>query len=286
MRNLVFATLIVGLFVSACGGEANNSKQSKEETVKRLVSLNGTITEVLFSLGVNSELVAIDVTSTYPTDTKKITNLGHVRGVTAESILSKKPTHVLVFEDELNPRLKQQLEKAKINVLVFKRDFSVESTKTVITQIGKWVNKETAAKTLIRQIDQDLKAVTQLTKSPRVLFVYARGAGTMMVAGDNTQMARMIHLAGGQNATTGFDDFKPLTAEAVVAANPAIILLFDSGKSSLNDAGGILAIPGIKMTIAGKNKAIISMDGQLLSGFGPRVGSAIAQLNSEFNQLK
>ena len=285
MRNLVFITVLVSLFTSSCGDEIKKT-QPKEETVKRLVSLNGTITEVLFALNVDSELIAVDVTSTYPAATQKITNLGHVRGVTAESILSKKPTHVLAFEDELNPKLKQQLEKAKINVIVFKRDFSVESTKTVITQIGKWVNKETAAKTLIRQIDQDLNAVTQLTTSPRVLFVYARGAGTMMVAGDNTQMAKMIHLAGGQNATTGFDDFKPLTAEAVVAANPDIILLFDSGKSSLNDAGGILAIPGINMTIAGKNKAIISMDGQLLSGFGPRVGSAIAQLNSEFNQLK
>lgn len=106
-----------------------------------------------------------------------------------------------------------------------------------------------------------------------------------MVAGDHTQLSEMITLAGGQNATGGFEDFKPLTAESVIAANPDVILMFDSGKASLSSEGGVLAVPGVKSTTAGKNNAVIAMDGQYLSGFGPRVGKALVELNTELSKL-
>jgi iron complex transport system substrate-binding protein len=288
MRILFAMIVLVGLVASSCGGGAAKDQPNTEKTAeaKRLVSLSGSITEVLFALDAEKELVAIDVTSTYPAEAEKLTNLGHVRGVTAESIIGTKPTHVLAFEDELNPQLKGQLEKAGIEVITFRHDYSVEGAKKTITDIAAWLGKKDEAKVLTAKIDNDLVSVKKPAKAPKVLFVYARGAGTMMVAGDNTQMATVIKLAGGQNATGGFDDFKPLTAEAVIAANPDVILMFDSGKSSLNDVGGVLAIPGVSSTTAGKNKAIIAMDGQLLSGFGPRTGQAIAQLNAELNKLK
>lgn len=286
MRYLGMITLLVGFAVMSCNGKAaDQSVAEKEVAAKRIVSLSGTITEVLFALEANDQLVAVDVTSTYPTNTEKLPNLGHVRGVTAESILAVKPTDVVCFEDELNPQLKQQLEAAKVNVVVLKRDFSVASTKKVIAEIAEWLGEKDKGAELVAKIDTDLKKATELSKKPKVLFVYARGAGTLMVAGDNTQMTEMIRLAGGQNAVSGFADFKPLTAEAVVAANPDVILMFDSGKSSLSDAGGVLGIPGVKSTTAGKNNAVITMDGQLLSGFGPRVGIAISTLNKELNSL-
>lgn len=286
MKQLFFITLLVGLFASSCGGGAKTARQEKEEPAKRLVSLNGTITEIIYALNSNKELVAVDVTSTYPEEVTKLTNLGHVRAVTAESILGSKPTHVLAFEDELNPALKSQLEKAGVKVVTFKREFTVESTKTVIKEVAEWLDKKETAASLIQTMEKDIAALTISEKRPKVLFVYARGTGTMMVAGANTQMESMIRLAGGVNAVSGFDDFKPLTAESVVAANPDVILMFDSGMSSLNDAGGVLAIPGVSSTTAGKNKAVITMDGQLLSGFGPRLGKAIVELNSALKQLK
>lgn len=285
MRYLAIVFLMVGVVVMSCNSKSADQQVSEKKEVKRIVSLNGTITEVLFALHADKELVAVDVTSTFPISAEKLPNLGHVRGVTAESILAMKPTDVLCFEDELNPQLKQQLEAAKINVVVFKREFSVESTKQVIREIATWLGEKEKGETLVAQIDEDLKNTTAFSSKPKVLFVYARGAGTLMVAGDQTQMTEMIGLAGGQNAVNGFADFKPLTAEAVVAANPDVILMFDSGKSSLSDAGGVMGIPGVQSTTAGKNKAVISMDGQLLSGFGPRVGEAISLLNKELNRL-
>jgi iron complex transport system substrate-binding protein len=285
MRKLIYLSLLVGLVASSCSGGAKPDQEEAKEA-KRIVSLSGTITEVLYALESDSELVAVDVTSTYPAAAEKKTNLGHVRAVTAESILSAKPTHVLAFDDELSPQLKEQLEKAKIEVVLFHREYTVASSKDVISKIAIWLEKEDAGKELIAGIDKDIKGLKKLAKKPKVLFVYARGAGTMMVAGDGTQMTEMIRLAGGQNATGGFPDFKPLTAESVVAANPDVILMFDSGKASLSDAGGVLGIPGVSATNAGKNQAVITMDGQLLSGFGQRVGEALKQLNKELSQVK
>lgn len=284
MRSLIYLSLLVGLVASSCSGGAKPDQEEQE--AKRIVSLSGTITEVLYALEADNELVAVDVTSTYPAAAEKQTNLGHVRAVTAESILGVRPTHVLAFDDELSPQIKEQLEKAKIEVVLFRREYTVESSKDVISKIAVWLEKEEAGKELIAGIDKDIAGLKKLAKQPKVLFVYARGAGTMMVAGDGTQMTEMIELACGRNATGGFPDFKPLTAEAVVAANPDVILMFDSGKASLSDAGGVLGIPGVSATNAGKNEAVITMDGQLLSGFGPRVGQALKELNGAFSKVK
>jgi iron complex transport system substrate-binding protein len=115
----------------------------------------------------------------------------------------------------------------------------------------------------------------------KVLFIYARGTGSMTVSGTGTALDNMIKLAGAQNAITGFAQFKPLSAESLVAANPDVILLFDSGLQSVGGAEGLLGVQGVSATNAGKNKKIVSMDGQFLSGFGLRLPAAIAELNKK-----
>jgi len=89
---------------------------------------------------------------------------------------------------------------------------------------------------------------------------------------------KMFLLTGNKNAVTGFTEFKPLTAESLLAANPDVLVLFSSGLESVDGPAGLLKIPGVANTNAGRNKKIISMDGQLLTGFGPRLGKAALEL--------
>jgi iron complex transport system substrate-binding protein len=126
-----------------------------------------------------------------------------------------------------------------------------------------------------------MAALASTRSDKKVLFIYARGAGTLMVSGTGTPIASMIQLAGAKNAVTDFADFKPLTAEAMVAANPDIILLFDSGLKSIGGIDGLLKVPGIAQTNAGRNRSIVSMDGELLSGFGLRLPQAIRELQEK-----
>lgn len=284
MRKLFISTAILALLASC------NNKDAKTETVatdktevaisnEKIVSLNGAITEILADLGEENNLVGVDVTSTYPTSVKeKAKDLGHVRSLSIEALLALKPTKVFATDKDLTPEQIAQLKNAGISVEIVKQDFSVEGTKELVKTIATSLHK-TDYEAINTKIDTDLKALKPLATKPKVLFIYARGAGNLMVAGKNTPMEKIIAIAGGENAISEFEDFKPLTPEAVVKGNPDYILMFDKGLESIGGVDGVLKLEGVATTNAGKNKKIIAMDGALLSGFGPRVGQAAVQLN-------
>ncbi len=96
----------------------------------------------------------------------------------------------------------------------------------------------------------------------------------------------MIDLAGGTNAAADIEGFKPVTAEALIKQNPEGILLFTSGLASVDGPEGMLKVPGVAATKAGKSKNFIVMDGELLAGFGPRVVQAIKELGEKIHKAQ
>ena len=105
----------------------------------------------------------------------------------------------------------------------------------------------------------------------------------MSVAGQGTAIDAVIRDSGFQNAMKGFKGYKTYNTEALVAANPDVILLFDFGMSSLGGAQTILNLPGVKLTNAGKNKKIIAMDASLLNNYSLRLPQAIGNLQKLVN---
>ncbi|MVM31738.1 ABC transporter substrate-binding protein [Spirosoma sp. HMF4905] len=245
----------------------------------RIVSLDGTVSEILCDLGLQSHLIGVDVTSTYPESLKSLPKVGHNRNISAEGVISLKPTLVLTTENAgTKPEVIDQIRAAGITVISFQQEYSIAGAKKLIQDVATTCQVGSKAKPLIKKLDADLALVKKAMNSPKVLFIYARGTGTMMVSGRGTQVAKMIELAGGVNATPDFENYKPLTAEALVTANPDVILLFDSGLQSLGGNEGLLKVQGVAQTNAGKNGWIIEMDGHLLSGFSPRLGKALQEL--------
>lgn len=267
MKNKIIATLAL-LFTALAAFSQSNEK---------IVSINGAVTEILCELGLEKKIVGVDVTSTYPEAMKSLPKVGHNRNLSSEGILSLSPTLVIGTEADIKPEVKDQLVAAGVKVKLFAREESVEGTKKLVQDVATAMNLAKEANRIIKQIDTDIKLAKKPAQPVKVLFVYARGVGAMSVGGKNTAVAKMIELAGGTNAV-GFDDYKPLTPEALVAANPDYILLFESGLKSLGGVEDFLKVQGVSMTNAGKNRKIIEMDGQLLSGFSPRVGKAVAEL--------
>lgn len=284
MKKWLFVAILAGVSIVSCQSAKEEGEKEVTSESKRIVSLNGSVTELIYALGAEDELVGVDVTSTFPDATKHKTNLGHVRKLAIESLLALTPTHVLMLEDEVSPDLKDKLDKAGIVLKTFTHPNDIQGSRQLVKEVADWIGKPEAAAEVIQKIDADLKKTAHLEKKPKVLFVYARGAGTLMVAGEGTPLEKMIHLAGGENAGIGFTDFKPLTSESVIAANPDVILMFTSGAQSLGP-DGIFKVPGVSATNAGKAHALIQMDGQLLSGFGPRIGEAVLELNQQLNKL-
>lgn len=249
---------------------------------ERIVSTAGAITETIYALGAQGELVAADVSSVYPAEATKLPSVGYARQLSAEGILSVNPTLVLVTEDAGPPEVLQQLETAKVKVVKLSNKHTPEAALERIQKIGEAVGRPAEAAKLVESVSADLDAAKALVASakgkPSVLFIYARGGGTMNVSGTGTSADAIIELAGGKNAVTGYENYKPLTAEGAVAAAPDFILVTSRGLEASGGVDGLLKQPGIALTPAGKEKKIIAMDDLLLLGFGPRVGQAAKEL--------
>lgn len=270
-------------FIVASGIYAKGNTIQTHKAAQKIISLNGTVSEILAGLGFENNIIGTDITSNYPESLKAKPKLGHNRNISAEGIIALQPDVVTALATDIKPELATQLKAAGIKTILFKQVFSVAGTKQLINDVAKAFGNQQKANQMLKKLDTDL-AVAAKNKSktkPKVLFIYARGSGTMMVAGAGTSVEQIIALAGGQNVISGFKDYKPLTAEALIAGNPDYILLFKTGLESLGGSSGLQKVQGISQTTAGKNKKFITMEGELLTGFGPRLGDAVLQLSQK-----
>ena len=275
----ILSLIFLALTLLGCSNATENEDSTPFNKVERIISLSGAITETVHELGRGDQLIAVDVTSTYPAELPNAEKLGHTSSLNAEGLISLDPTVIIFEKGTLDQTLIGQLQAANIRMVGVEKILSVEGAKQFIMDIAKALSVA-EVQFLIDQIDSDLAKVTNLQPIPKVLFIYGRGAGSLMVTGEKTSLDEVIRLAGAQNAVGGFEDFKPLSNEVLIAANPDFVLLFESAKESLNGINGILDLPGMRETTAGQKQQILFMDGQLLSGFGPRLGQAVAQLNT------
>jgi len=259
------------------------SIQANAAAPKRIITLSGALTETVDALGLGKSIVAVDVTSIYPAYVNDLPKVSKNRTVSAEGLISFKPDLVLAPEGSVSKEIAYQLQSAGINLVNIKQDFSVNGSIAFIKAVAAALQIPAKGEALAKQIQAKVnKALAELKKSnktPKVLFIYARGTGVMLVAGQHTNIDAIITLAGGKNAAQGFDNFKPYTTESLIEANPDVILMFDFGLSSLGGAEAVLKMPGVAQTNAGKNKRIVQMDGELLINFSVRLDQAIATLN-------
>lgn len=246
---------------------------------QRIVSLNGAISEMLCALGLEAQITGVDVTSNWPVLLQQKIKVGHNRTISAEGILALRPTLVLGIKEQLKPQVAEQLQAAHIQVRLLQQEFSVAGTRNLLLQVAAATGTTGKAKQVLADFDKQWQALQVTPVKKKVLFIYARGTGSLMVSGTGTALNSMMGLAGAQNAINGFTDFKPLSAESLVAANPDVLLLFESGLQSVGGEAGLLKVPGVAATAAGRNKKIIAMDGQLLGGFGLRLPQAVQELN-------
>lgn len=245
------------------------------------------IAVLLVPLGAGDQVVGVDASSVYPEAATEKPDVGYFRKVPAEGVLSLNPSLVLALEGTGPPTVFEQFRSAGVRTVKVSEVPSVDGAKQKIQTIGDLLGRSARADSLIQAMDDDLKAARALraeaSSTPRVLFIYARGSGTMNVAGTGTSAAAMIELAGGTNAITEFEGHKPMSAEAVVEAEPDVILMLERGLKSIGGKEGLLEQSGIPLTPAGKNKRIVEMDDLLVLGFGPRLGTAVERLTKKLH---
>ena len=262
-----------------------SSNLTAAELPNRIVSVGGAVTEIIYTLEEDQRLVGSDTTSYYPPAAAKLPKVGYQRNLSAEGILSLNPDLLLVTEDAGPPPVLAQIKNAGVQILTVKSAKSVAHVRQNIKSIGSVLGKTDQALSLIKDLDQILKTVllkvSKQTNRPSILFLTSHGTSTPMVAGDDTSASALIGLAGGHNVADGFSGYKPLTPEAAVKYAPDIILITSRSLKMNGGKEGILKIPGIRLTPAGRSENIVHMDGLLLLGFGPRTGAAALELHEK-----
>jgi len=256
----------------------------------RIVSAGGSVTECVAALGFASVLVGVDATSLHPEPVTRLPQVGVHRMLSSEGVLSLRPDLVLVSSDAGPPAALEQIRTSGVRLAVIPSEHSLagaqEKVRAVARALGAAERGDALASAIARDVESARAAIAAALDGrarPRVLFLYARGAGSPLVSGRGTAADAMLALAGAENAVTAYEGYKPLSSEAAVAAAPDAILMPERALQGLGGADGVLALPGLRDTPAGRARRVVGMDDGLLLGFGPRLAQAVRELASRLD---
>lgn len=262
---------------------ATSSALSANEPARRLVSVGGAITEIVYALGFGDSVVAVDTTSLYPPDALKKPKVGYLRQLASEPILALEPTMLVAGGDAGPPDVLAQMRDAGLPIVMAADDPSLQGTLAKIDLVSTALGVPEKGAALATQLQSELSAlkarIDTVTDRPRVVFLLSIGqGGAPLAAGTDTAAAAIIELAGGRNVVDSYEGYKPLSPEAMVAAAPDIILVTHRSLGLLGGQDALLAIPEIAATPAGAESRVVAMDGLLLLGFSLRLPQAIRGL--------
>lgn len=278
---LIF-TWVCAVFVLLSGGAAASAQDAHADS-SRIVSVGGSITEIIFALGEQDRLVARDTTSSYPAEALDLPDVGYMRRLSAEGILSVDPDLIIAEDGSGPPKTIELLNAAQIGFVIIPDEHSRAGIVGKIKAVAAALGVPEKGAQLAARIDGELKEAEAIlvpqARKKRVMFVLSARGNRFMVSGTNTAADSIIRMAGGINAMSEFEGFKPITDEAMSGAMPDVILLMQrEGPFQITDQE-LMLHPAVSITPAAKTGNFVRMDGLFLLGFGPRTAQAILELN-------
>lgn len=271
---IVAFTLLVG-----CGETSQESKG--------VISIGGDITEIIYALGKIDQVIGRDTTSFHPESVTRLPDVGYVRQLGAEGLLSLSPDLIIASSETGPPEVVEQIRQTGIPFVLTEGGFNLAGLLKRIETIGKTLDAETEAERLsqsiiakMQKIDKKLAAVS---RKPKVLFLMSASDGSPMAAGKGTAADAIINLAKGENIFENQSGYKAYSYEALADARPDIIMMMEHSLASLGGIETIQAHPALGMTPAARSGNILSIDGLFLLGFGPRLPEAIAYVADRFH---
>ena len=278
-RTLTRRVLLAQVAVLALAGA------SLAQEADRVLSIGGSVTEIVHALGQGHRLVARDTTSTFPPKVTELPDVGYARTLSPEGVLSVAPSLILAIEGAGPPEAIEVLAQSGVTFVSIPEAQSAEGILTKIAAVGAALGVPDRAEALATETRAALEAAAERraqlpeTARKRVLFILSLQGGRILASGRDTQAAAIIAMAGGINAVTEFDGYKQMTDEAVAEAAPDVILMMDrTGDHAILDEQ-LFALPSIRVTPAGAAESIVRMNGLYLLGFGPRTATAALDLN-------
>jgi iron complex transport system substrate-binding protein len=272
-RQFLWVTLA---FVVSSGAQAADTS--------RIVSIGGAVTEILYDLGADKNIVAVDTTSLYPRRAQaEKASVGYMRALSAEGVLGLRPSLIIAAEGSGPRETMSVLEAAKVPLVLVPDHHNADGIIEKIQIIAKAVNAETRGKCMIETVKKDLDSLAKLRpqiKTPqRVMFVLSLVNGRAMIAGGHTAADGVIKMTGAVNAVSDYDGYKPMSDEGIIAAKPDVILAMAHGGPNHVEATELFALPAFHASPAAKDNRFIAIDGLSLLFFGPRTARAARELS-------
>ena len=261
---------------------------------KRVVSIGGALTEILFTLEADNDLVGVDSTSIYPPRALGYPNVGYARQLSAEGVLSLRPSHILATEEAGPPAVLRQIAAAGLRITTLPAKHRYVGLRQRVLGVGRILERNETAQLVLEQLDstwdQVQRQIATQTKASavrpvRVMFILTHSPAQVLVAGASTSAQAMLAYAGAVNALQGFKGYKPLTPESMIAAQPDCLLVTEQGLQAAGGLEAILKLPGLAQTPAGRSQAVVAMDALRLLGFGPRMPEAVLALHRAFQTI-
>ena len=277
----------------ASGGEsesmfmlrAAHAEEMAKVDASRLVTVGGSLTEIVFALGEGERLVGRDTTSTYPGDVGGLPDVGYMRQLAPEGVLSVEPTAILAIEGSGPPETIAVLQDARVPFVLVPESYTSDGVIEKIRTVGAALGTEEAAEKLASGVAADLDAAEELAASreerKRVLFALTIEDGRIMAAGRDTAADGMIALAGADNVIDDFSGYRPVSDEAVIEAAPDAVLVMNRAGDHAIEREALLAHPAVAASPAGEAGAVIFLEGSYMLGFGPRTGAAALDLAAD-----
>ena len=153
--------------------------------------------------------------------------------------------------------------------------------KVIADALGKQPQGDALRKTL----HDEMANIPSQPLNKRVLFILSHGGSGALVAGQQTAADGAIKLAGLQNAMQGFDHYRTMSQEGVIASQPDLVVISADGLKGMGGEAALWKLPGLAQTPAGRNKQVLVIDDMALLGFGPRTPQALQQLRQKAEQL-
>lgn len=274
-----------------------DSADKREVTIrsaKRVIPLTGSLSEIVFSLGLGDRVVARDVTATFE-QAKDLPVVTRAHDVSAESVLSLKPTLVLAESSTGPAESVEQIRDAGIPLLVIPPAQELDDVGERIDAVAEALGVSDAGEELRERTQKRMAKAGKGAPDygsdaevPRVAFLYLRGtASVYLLGGARSGASSLIEAAGAVDAgkESGLTkDFTAITSEALAKAAPDVILVMSKGLESVDGVDGLLKIPGIAETPAGMDRRIASVDDGILLNYGPRTDTVISTLVEQIHE--
>ncbi|MEP9353317.1 ABC transporter substrate-binding protein [Xanthobacter sp. KR7-65] len=247
----------------------------------RIVSIGGAITEILFALGLDDQVVAVDQTSRYPAAARSRPDVGYSRALSPEGVLSVGPTLILAIEGAGPKSTLDVLQQASVPVVMIPEGHDKAGVLRKIARVAEAVGAEAKGRALAAEVAADFDAldamVQRLPERPRAIFVLSASGGAAVVGGSDTSADAILRLAGATNAMASLKGFKPALDEAAMSAEPEAVVVMRGGGQVL-DAATVFALPAFVGTPAARDRRLVTMPGSYLLAFGPRAPRAARDL--------